>query len=134
MRKQAARWINKRRDQAIRYEEVEGRTFTDLILYLHFLPNFILFLGGPHDFLDGFVTFNELKGNAVKDPEKSMAGDLCVEIAEIANICKGKSWATDDPLGIGDYLFDACRVAQWFVSGDLEQIGGIENNPILCYS
>jgi hypothetical protein len=44
----------------------------------------------------------------------------------MADICEGKSWATDDPLGIGGLLFDACRVAQLIVSGNLEQTGLLE--------
>ena len=78
---------------------------------------------GQHDPLDGFVTYNELQATAAKDPEKSMGEDLHAEISDMANICEGKSWATDDPLGIGGLLFDACRVAQLIVSGNLEHTG-----------
>ena len=81
---------------------------------------------GHHDPLDGFVTYNELQATAGKDPEKSTGMDLRTEIAEMADICKGKSWVTDDPLGIGSLLFDACRVAQLIVSGSLEQTGLLE--------
>ena len=81
---------------------------------------------GQHDPLDGFVTYNELQATAAKDPKKSMGNDLRAEIFDIANICEGKSWATDDPLGIGGLLFDACRVAQLIVSGNLEQAGLLE--------
>jgi hypothetical protein len=78
---------------------------------------------GHHDPLDGFVTYNELQATAAKDPAKSTGRDLRAEIADMADICEGKSWATDDPLGIGGLLFDACRVAQLIVSGNLEQTG-----------
>src|SRR4030042_3508647 len=44
----------------------------------------------------------------------------------MASICEGKSWATDDPLGIGGLLFDACRVAQLIASENLEQAGLLE--------
>ena len=81
---------------------------------------------GQHDPLDGFVTYNELQATAAKDPKKSMGNDLRAEIFDIANICEGRSWATDDPLGIGGLLFDACRVAQLIVSGNLEQAGLLE--------
>jgi hypothetical protein len=81
---------------------------------------------GQHDSLDGFVTYNELQATAAKDPEKSTGKDLCAEISDMANICEGKSWATDDPLGIGGLLFDACRVAHLIVSGNLEQAGLLE--------
>ena len=39
----------------------------------------------------------------------------------MADICRGKNWGTDDPLGIGGLLFDACRVAQLIISGNLDQ-------------
>jgi len=81
---------------------------------------------GHHDPLDGFVTYNELQAALGKDPKKSMGSDLRAEIADMADICKGKSWATDDPLGIGGLLFDAFRVAQLIVSGNLEQTGLLE--------
>jgi hypothetical protein len=55
-----------------------------------------------------------------------MGIDLHAEIADMADICEGKSWATDDPLGIGGLLFDACRVAQLIVSENLEQTGLLE--------
>jgi hypothetical protein len=81
---------------------------------------------GQHDPLDGFVTYNELQATAAKDPKKSMGNDLRAEILDMANICEGKIWATDDPLGIGGLLFDACRVAQLIVSENLEQAGLLE--------
>jgi hypothetical protein len=82
---------------------------------------------GQHDPLDGFVTYNELQATAAKDSEKSTGRDLRAEIFDMANICKGKSWATDDPLGIGGLLFDAYRVAQLMVSGNFEEAGLMED-------
>ena len=81
---------------------------------------------GQHDPLDGFVTYNELQATPTKDPKESTARNLRDEIADMASICEGKSWATDDPLGIGGLLFDACRVAQLIFSGNLEQTGLLE--------
>jgi hypothetical protein len=81
---------------------------------------------GHHDPLDGFVTYNELQATATKDPKESTARDLRAEILDMATICEGKSWATDDPLGIGGLLFDACRVAQLIFSGNAEQTGLLE--------
>jgi len=81
---------------------------------------------GQHDPLDGFVTYNELQATAPKDSEKSTGRDLRAEISDMASICEGKSWATDDPLGIGGLLFDGCRVAQLIVSRNLEQAGLLE--------
>ena len=81
---------------------------------------------GHHDPLDGFATYNELHATAAKDHGKSTGRDLRPEIADMAEICEGRNWATDDPLGIGSLLFDACRVAQLIVSGSLEQTGLLE--------
>ena len=81
---------------------------------------------GQHDPLDGFVTYNELQATAAKDTETSTERDLRAEILDMASICEGKIWATDDPLGIGGLLFDGCRVAQLIVSGNLEQAGLLE--------
>jgi len=81
---------------------------------------------GHHDPLDGFVTYNELQATAGKDPEKSVGLDLRTEISDMAGICEGKSWATDDPLGIGGLLFDSCRIARLMGSENLEQIGLLE--------
>ena len=44
----------------------------------------------------------------------------------MANICEGKSWATDDPLGLGGLLCDACRVAQLIINGNFEQTDLLE--------
>jgi hypothetical protein len=71
---------------------------------------------GLHDPLDGLVTYNQLEATAAEDPEP-LARDLKVEILDAINICEGKSWATDDPLGIGGLLSDAFRVARLMVKG-----------------
>jgi hypothetical protein len=81
---------------------------------------------GQHDPLDGFVTYNGLQATEAKDPEKSMRRDLHAEILDMGIICEGKNWTTDDPLGIGGLLFDAYRVAQLIISGNLEQTGLLE--------
>jgi hypothetical protein len=81
---------------------------------------------GQHDPLDGFVTYNELQATAAKDSEKSTGKDLSAEIFDMASICEGMSWATDDPLGIGGLLFDANRVAQLIATGNLKQAGQLE--------
>ncbi len=64
---------------------------------------------GQHDPLDGFITYNELQATAPKDPEWPV---LKAEIADMTNICEGREWTTDDPLGIGGLLCNAYKVAQ----------------------
>ena len=82
---------------------------------------------GHHDPLDGFITYNQLKANAAKDVENKTWPDLTEEIADMARICEGKNWATDDPLGIGGLLSDAYKVAQLIINANFEQTGLLEN-------
>jgi hypothetical protein len=82
---------------------------------------------GQHDPLDGFVTYKELQATAAKKGEESVEKDLRAEILDMVHISQGKSWTTDDPLGIGGLLFDACRVAQLISSGDLEPTDLLKN-------
>jgi hypothetical protein len=70
---------------------------------------------GHHDPLDGFITYHQLRATAEKVNKKSPLPELNVEIADMATMCKGKSWATDDPLGIGGLLSDAFRVGRLIV-------------------
>ena len=81
---------------------------------------------GHHDPLDGFITYNQLQLCAADDLKKTPGPDLREEITDMENICREKSWETDDPLGIGGLLCDACRVAQMIVSKDLDQIDLLE--------
>jgi len=100
---------------------------------------------GHHDPLDGFITYNQLQAAVAKNSEKSTRPDLDAETVDMADICEGKRWATDDPLGIGGLLSDAFRVAQLIVEGrfgkiELLQIiledsllgleSYVENNPL----
>jgi hypothetical protein len=81
---------------------------------------------GQHDPLDGLVTYNQLQATSAKEDEESVSKDLRAEILDMAHMCQGRSWVTDDPLGIGGLLFDACRVAQLIASGSLEQTDLLE--------
>ncbi len=67
---------------------------------------------GQHDPLDGLVTYSELQATASGETGPAALPDLRVEIAEMAEICRGRNWTTDDPLGIGGLLTDAARIAQ----------------------
>jgi len=81
---------------------------------------------GHHDPLDGFITYNQLQATAARDSGKPKP-DLNAEIADMADICKGKNWATDDPLGIGGLLGDACKLVQMIINENLEQTGLVED-------
>jgi hypothetical protein len=76
---------------------------------------------GHHDPLDGFITYNQLQATGAKDPGRRAGPDLSAEISDMADICEGKSWATDDPLGVGGLLSDAYRVAQLAIGGNFVQ-------------
>jgi hypothetical protein len=77
---------------------------------------------GLHDPLDGLITYSQLQATAAEDPEQSTT-DLKAEMTDLADMCKGRNWATDDPLGIGGLLSDAFRVAQLMVKGYFAQTG-----------
>jgi hypothetical protein len=71
---------------------------------------------GFHDPLDGLITYSQLQATVTEGPQQA-TDDLRAEIADMAIMCEGKSWATDDPLGIGGLLSDAFRAAQLMVKG-----------------
>lgn len=75
---------------------------------------------GQHDALDAFVTYQELAAIAAGDPERSEDTDLSAEIADALSMCHNIHWMTNDPLGIGGLLSDACRLTQLIIHSDLE--------------
>ena len=81
---------------------------------------------GHHDPLDGFITYNQLQATAARDSGK-LTPDLNAEMAEMADICKGKNWATDDPLGIGGLLCDAYKLSQLIINKNFKQTGLLED-------
>jgi hypothetical protein len=72
---------------------------------------------GLHDPLDGFVTYNELRLCTERTSDTPTVPDLSAQIVEMAKMCEGQNWETDDPLGMGGLLFDACRMFQMTVKG-----------------
>ncbi len=82
---------------------------------------------GHHDPLDGFITYNEVRATAKKYGRHGESPVLKDQIADMADICDGKNWATNDPLGIGGLLFDAWRIAQLIVTGDVNLDKLLEN-------
>jgi hypothetical protein len=67
---------------------------------------------GQHDPLDGLVTYNELQATAARIRGQPVLPVLDIEIADMAAICRGVNWTTDDPLGIGGLLSDAFMIAR----------------------
>jgi hypothetical protein len=75
---------------------------------------------GHLDPLDGLITYSRLQAT---DSEISGGPDLTDEIADMALICEGRNWSTDDPLGIGDLLCDALKAAKLVINSDFEPAG-----------
>jgi len=75
---------------------------------------------GLHDPLDGYITYHELGRCASQYRGHTDLPSLDAEIADTAAMIVGQRWATDDPLGIGGLLFDACRATQLTAAGQLE--------------
>ncbi|OPL12139.1 MAG: hypothetical protein AVO38_03675 [delta proteobacterium ML8_D] len=80
---------------------------------------------GHHDPLDGFITYIQLQAFTAETSVKT-ASDLNPEIADMADICEGKTWATDDPLGIGGILCDTYKLAQLISNEKFKQTGLME--------
>jgi hypothetical protein len=70
---------------------------------------------GLHDPLEGFIVYGWLQAGRGEGPRKSPRFDLSREIKELADICRGRSWTTDDPLGIGGLLCNGLQMAQMMV-------------------
>jgi hypothetical protein len=67
---------------------------------------------GLHDALDGFVTFREVQHAIAKVSGDAEADGLGEASETLFALCEHGQWATDDTLGIGGLLFDACRICQ----------------------
>lgn len=78
---------------------------------------------GHHDPLDGFITYSELRMSVADHQEEIKAYDLAPEISELATICQGKNWVTEDSLGIGGLLCHAYQVANLIANKQFEQPG-----------
>lgn len=68
---------------------------------------------GHHDPLDGLITYLDLRTEGEEDLE--------TEISEAAEMCRDRSWATDDALGIGGLLTDVGRLGRLVLLQDLDR-------------
>ena len=72
---------------------------------------------GHHDPLDGYVTYRCLDATRLRHTGGGGVLNLAGELRDMAEMCRKRSWLTDDPLGIGGLLTDSYRLAQLIVSG-----------------
>jgi hypothetical protein len=77
---------------------------------------------GHHDPLDGLITYNQIQATAVELFNAS-GPDLDSEIADMELLCKGKNWATNDPLGLGGLLCHAYIILQLIVQDQFTDTG-----------
>jgi hypothetical protein len=64
---------------------------------------------GLHDTLDALITFWEIEHAMQHHTELN---GLHQALEKLHPLCQNADWVTDDPLGLGGLLFDACRLAQ----------------------
>jgi hypothetical protein len=67
---------------------------------------------GLHDALDGLITFREVQHAIVKISGDAAVSGLSHATEALFALCEHGQWATNDPLGVGGLLFDACRLCQ----------------------
>ncbi|RLA45366.1 MAG: hypothetical protein DRR06_07510, partial [Gammaproteobacteria bacterium] len=82
---------------------------------------------GQHDPLDGLLTYWQLQATAryfsALTPSEAV---LDTEITELLAMCVGQSWASEDPLGIGGLLSDACKLVQLIAVHQLNETAMLE--------
>jgi hypothetical protein len=67
---------------------------------------------GLHDALDGFISFRETQHATTQMAMDAELPDLSAANRSLSALCQDRDWTTDDPLGLGGLLFDACRLCR----------------------
>jgi len=67
---------------------------------------------GHHDPLDALLTFSELERCRAERFPRDDAADGQALATDAGTLCAGRSWVTDDPLGLGGLLVDADRASR----------------------
>ena len=67
---------------------------------------------GHHDPLDALVTYSELDHCRATRFSADDLPDLPAEVSDATTLCAGKSWVTEDPLGLGGMLADIDRISR----------------------
>lgn len=77
---------------------------------------------GQHDALDGYITYLALNQKASQDSSLPETIDLDAAITGLRQMSQTINWESDDPLGIGGVLSDACILAQLIVKRKREDL------------
>ena len=80
---------------------------------------------GHHDPLDGLITYRQLQATAMELTDAKV--DFATEISDMADLCRGRSWATEDPLGIGGLLADAHKLVQLIDKYNMAEAGLLQD-------
>jgi hypothetical protein len=82
---------------------------------------------GQHDPLDGLITYQQLEATAKLFPETPSEPGLKAEIEDMAAMCAGGNWFTEDSLGIGGLLTDAYMLVQLIDTHHLHETARLES-------
>lgn len=82
---------------------------------------------GQHDPVDGLLTFLELEKDTMSTGNSGRPESLALEIGEMAAMCAGRDWTTDDPLGLGGILEDARWTGRLMADARLDLTGLLED-------
>ncbi len=81
---------------------------------------------GQHDPLDGLITYQQLEYSNTRFKETPIALSLKKEIVEMATMCEGRSWVSEDALGIGGLLSDANKLVRLIANHYLHKATRLE--------
>jgi hypothetical protein len=76
---------------------------------------------GHHDPLDGLITYKLLQATSKKFVETATDLRLTTEIQDMATMCEGRDWVTQDALGLGGLLSDANKLFQLIANHQLDE-------------
>ena len=82
---------------------------------------------GQHDPLDGLITYQQLEVTTELFPETPAEPGLEAEIEDMVAMCAGGNWSTEDSLGIGGLLTDACKLVQLIDTHHLHETARLES-------
>ena len=82
---------------------------------------------GHHDPLDGLITYLQLQATSLKFQLPSDEISLKKEIKDMTEMCAGRSWATQDSLGLGGLLSDAFWLVKLIDTYQLDENSRLES-------